>query len=87
MKQRCEEDAGAAKTPTGDELRKLKESRLEVLKADIVRMVKTAFEREIQEYPEIRFSLKERKELNDRLASEIGKLIATMLPKENEAEQ
>jgi hypothetical protein len=50
-------------------------------------MVKTAFEREIQEYPEIRFSLKERKELNDRLASEIGKLIATMLPKENEAEQ
>ena len=87
MKQRCEEDAGAAKTPTGDELRKLKESRLEVLKADIVRMVKTAFEREIQEYPEIRFSLKERKELNDRLASEIGKLIATMLPKENEDEQ
>ena len=50
-------------------------------------MVESRLEREIQEYPEIRYTLQERNGLDDALATEIGKLIATMIPGENEDEQ
>lgn len=42
---------------------------------------------EIQEYPEIGYSLQERNTLGDVISSEIGNLIADMLPGENENEQ
>ena len=42
---------------------------------------------EVQEYPEIGYSFQERNTLRDVISSEIGNLIADMLPGENENEQ
>ena len=50
-------------------------------------MVKMRLEREVQEYPEIGYSFQERNTLRDVISSEIGNLIADMLPGENENEQ
>ena len=65
----------------------LKESRAEAIKVSIIKMVKLRLEREVQEYPEIGYSLQERNTLGDVISSEIGNLIADMLPGENENEQ
>ena len=72
---------------TGTELQDLKESRSEAIKVSIIKMVKMRLEREVQEYPEIGYSLQERNTLRDMISSEIGNLIADMLPGENENEQ
>ena len=72
---------------TGTELQDLKESRSEAIKVSIIKMVKLRLEREVQEYPEIGYSLQERNNLRDVISSEIGNLIADMLPGENENEQ
>ena len=56
-------------------------------KVSIIKMVKLRLEREVQEYPEIGYSLQERNTLGDVISSEIGNLIAGMLPGENENEQ
>ena len=65
----------------------LKESRSEAIKVSIIKMVKMRLEREVQEYPEIGYSFQERNTLRDVISSEIGNLIADMLPGENENEQ
>ena len=72
---------------TGTELQDLKESRSEAIKVSIIKMVKMRLEREVQEYPEIGYSFQERNTLRDVISSEIGNLIADMLPGENENEQ
>jgi len=87
MKRRREEEAKAMEAPTGEALKEIKESRLEALENSIVKMVKNRFEREAQEYPELRYSKAEKDSLGDTLSSEIGKLIATMIPGENQDEQ
>ena len=87
IKQRREKEAASGALPTGDDLQKLKNSRLEAIKISIVKMVESRLEREIQEYPEIRYTLQERNGLDDALATEIGNLIATMIPGEDEDEQ
>ena len=65
---------------TGTELQDLKESRSEAIKVSIIKMVKMRLEREVQEYPEIGYSFQERNTLRDVISSEIGNLIADMLP-------
>ena len=87
MKHRRENDAKSMGPAAGEELQELKNSRLEAIKISIVKMASARLEREIQEYPEIRYTLQERNGLDDALATEIGKLIATMIPGENEDEQ
>ena len=87
MEKRHQDNAVAVTPPTGEDLQKLKNSRLEAIKISIVKMASARLEREIQEYPEIRYTLQERNGLDDALATEIGKLIATMIPGENEDEQ
>ncbi len=87
IKQRREKEVDSGAMPTGEELHKIKNARLEAIKLSIVKMVGSRLEREIQEYPEIRYTLQERNGLDDALATEIGKLIATIIPGENEDEQ
>lgn len=87
MKARRQDKARELPPLTGTELQELKESRSEAIKVSIIKMVKMRLEREVQEYPEIGYSLQERNTLRDVISSEIGNLIADMLPGENENEQ
>ena len=87
MKARRQDKAKELPPLTGTELQDLKESRSEAIKVSIIKMVKLRLEREVQEYPEIGYSLQERNTLGDVISSEIGNLIADMLPGENENEQ
>ncbi len=87
MKQRRAEEAQAMEAPIGEALLKLKESRMETIRKSIVKMVVASLEREVHEYPEIRYTLAEKNGLGDTISNEIGKLIAAMLPGENEDEQ
>ena len=64
----------------------MKESRLEALRVSITKIVKIRLEREVQEYPEIGYSLQERNTLSDVISSEIGKLITEILPGEHDNE-
>ena len=87
MKARRQDKAKELPPLTGTELQDLKESRSEAIKVSIIKMVKMRLEREVQEYPEIGYSFQERNTLRDVISSEIGNLIADMLPGENENEQ
>lgn len=87
MRARRQDKARELPPLTGTELQDLKESRSEAIKVSIIKMVKLRLEREVQEYPEIGYSLQERNNLRDVISSEIGNLIADMLPGENENEQ
>ena len=64
----------------------MKESRLEALRVSITKIVKIRLEREVQEYPEIGYSLQERNTLSDVISSEIDKLITEILPGEHDNE-
>ena len=87
MRARRQDKARELPPLTGTELQDLKESRSEAIKVSIIKMVKMRLEREVQEYPEIGYSFQERNTLRDVISSEIGNLIADMLPGENENEQ
>ena len=64
----------------------MKESRLEALRVSITKIMKIRLEREVQEYPEIGYSLQERNTLSEELSTEIGKLITEILPGEHDNE-
>ena len=86
MEARKAEEAASEK-PSEETLAQLKTERKEAIVKSIVGAVNARLEREIQEYPEIRYALSERNEIQERIASEITNLIGTMLPGETEEEQ
>ncbi len=82
MENRHREDGAVMNPPTGEELQKLKNSRLEAIKVSIAKMARTRLEREIQEYPEIRYSTEEREDLISRTLHEVAEAMSA-LPIEN----
>lgn len=86
MRARRQDKARELPPLTGTELQDLKESRSEAIKVSIIKMVKMRLEREVQEYPEIGYSLQERNTLSEELSTEIGKLITEILPGEHDNE-
>lgn len=73
--------------PSTEEWSKIKEDRKQAIMKSVAGLVRSRLEREVQEYPEIRYTRQELNEMGIRLADEIGKLIATMLPGDPENEQ
>lgn len=86
MKKKQQEKMGKDPSLAGATLQDVKESRLEALRVSITKIVKIRLEREVQEYPEIGYSLQERNTLSDVISSEIGKLITEILPGEHDNE-
>ena len=86
MKKKQQEKMGKDPSLAGATLQDVKESRLEALRVSITKIVKIRLEREVQEYPEIGYSLQERNTLSEELSTEIGKLITEILPGEHDNE-
>ena len=86
MKKKQQEKMGKDPSLAGATLQDVKESRLEALRVSITKIMKIRLEREVQEYPEIGYSLQERNTLSEELSTEIGKLITEILPGEHDNE-
>lgn len=82
MEKHREESCGNA--PQSEKsLEEIRADRKKALVKNILTFVKARFERENHEYPDLRYTLAEKNNLDDIISSGIGKLIETMIPGEN----
>jgi len=83
IKQRRQNEIAATEPPTGEELQKMKNARLEAIRISMVKMTAARFEREIQEYPEIGYSPDEKERIKQEIIMAVEKYIDS-LPNQEE---
>jgi len=74
MRDRCkekQEDSENTRTPA-----EIKAERINAMVSVISAKVRTQFEREVQEFPELRYTLEERTHLTNEISSAVNRLIA-----------
>ncbi len=74
-----QEDSENTRTPA-----EIKAERINVMVTVISAKIRTQFEREVQEFPELRYTLEERTHLTNEISSAVNRLIAEMIPLETE---
>ncbi len=81
MKERkAENEAKSPEKPPAE----IRAERIEAMVKTITEKARRQFEAEVQEFPELRYTLDERNGLDDRLSTAIGKLIEEIIPLETE---
>lgn len=87
VKKRRQEKATSSKPLSIEELKTLKNERLNALQRNIEKTIRKYLESEWQEYPELRYSSSEIQTLSKNVQNKIQEIIAAVLPGENEDEQ
>lgn len=69
---------------SAEKLAEIRAERITTMVNGIAAKVKAQFQREIQEYPELRYTIQERNHIDDCICNEISKLVEAMIPRETE---